>query len=503
MHELPATPTAADDRDQFGRPKAALGFGQLLAVTAYWLAITVLWGAFTFSVIPRLVESDGVLGSSTHPLAGLAIGVITTAGVLIAIVVQPAMGAISDHTRSRLGRRKPYIIAGTLMDIVFLTFAAWAFWNEAYWAFVGPSSCCSSPATSRRGPYQGYIPIWCPVARSASPRGCWERPTSRATCSGPAGDPVRGRPAHGARLPGDHAGPVRGDRRHRADHHAHHRPVRAGPSRPPTTLTLKERALSAWGTDLLAQRDYVWLLVSRLFVLTALVSLQAFAVFFLRTPTTWRRKAQTAQFPLIVTVAVAALLSAIPGGWISSRIGRKPVLYVAIGLGVVGAVVIATAPSYWMVVAAAVPIGICSGVFLGVDWALMTDIIPKAESGRYMGISSIAVAGAGPIAATVGGVAVFLASLVAESRPRLSRHLRADGGRAGDRRLGSATSDRARSRRLHRGRAGYVAGVTPPAEARPAQAGRYPARWSSTGAIGPSGGRAILRTAAVPGARGG
>ena len=48
-------------------------------MTAYWLAITVLWGAFTFSVIPRLVESDGVLGSSTHPLAGLAIGLITTA----------------------------------------------------------------------------------------------------------------------------------------------------------------------------------------------------------------------------------------------------------------------------------------------------------------------------------------------------------------------------------------------------------------------------------------
>ncbi|HEY8177269.1 MAG TPA: MFS transporter, partial [Candidatus Limnocylindria bacterium] len=98
-------------------------------------------------------------------------------------------------------------------------------------------------------------------------------------------------------------------------------------------------------------------------------------------------------------------------GWISSRIGRKPVLYVAIGLGIVGAAVIATAPAYWMVVVAAVPIGICSGVFLGVDWALMTDIIPKAESGRYMGISNIAVAGAGPIAATVGGVAVFLASL--------------------------------------------------------------------------------------------
>jgi MFS family permease len=72
--------------------------------------------------------------------------------------------------------------------------------------------------------------------------------------------------------------------------------------------------------------------------------------------------------------------------------------------------IIATAPAYWMVVAAALPIGVCSGVFLGVDWALMTDIIPKAESGRYMGISNIAVAGAGPIASTVGGLLVFAAS---------------------------------------------------------------------------------------------
>ena len=76
---------------------------------------------------------------------------------------------------------------------------------------------------------------------------------------------------------------------------------------PPTTLTLKQRAFSAWGTDLLAQRDYIWLLVSRLFVLTALVSLPAFAVFFLENAHGMAPdEAQTAQFPLILTVAVAA-----------------------------------------------------------------------------------------------------------------------------------------------------------------------------------------------------
>ena len=129
-------PSAADDRDEFGRPKTSLSWVQLLAVTAYWLAITVLWGAFTFSVIPRLVESAGVLGSSTHPLAGLAIGVITTAGVLIAIIVQPTMGAISDHTQARMGRRKPYILIGTAMDLLFLTFAAWAFWRWWWWSSI-------------------------------------------------------------------------------------------------------------------------------------------------------------------------------------------------------------------------------------------------------------------------------------------------------------------------------------------------------------------------------
>jgi MFS family permease len=415
MHEAGSLPTAADDRDQFGRPKTPLTPGQLLAVTAYWLAITVLWGAFTFSVIPRLVESPGVLGSSTHPLAGLAIGVITTAGVLIAIVVQPTMGSISDHTRSRLGRRKPYILVGTFLDLLFLTFAAWAFWNENYWAFVGSVGLLQFSSNFAQGPYQGYIPDLVPGRQVGIASGLLGAANIAGNLLGPGLAII-----FVAVLPGVVGFPE----------------ITLGlfaaigaielitmlvtvffvPDRPApeTTKTLRQRALGAWGTDLLAQRDYVWLLVSRLFVLTALVSLQAFAVFFLENAHGMAPdEAQTAQFPLILTVAVAALLSAVPGGWISSRIGRKPVLFVAIGLGIIGAVVIAIGPAYWMVVAAAVPIGICSGVFLGVDWALMTDIIPKAESGRYMGISNIAVAGAGPIASTVGGLLVFAASAAA------------------------------------------------------------------------------------------
>ena len=359
------------------------------------------------------MESKGVLGSSTHPLAGLAIGVITTAGVLIAILVQPTMGAISDHTRSRMGRRKPYILIGTGLDLLFLTFAAWAFWNQNYWAFVVAVALLQFSSNFAQGPYQGYIPDLVPGKQVGIASGLLGAANIAGNLLGPGLAII-----FVAILPGIVGFPE----------------ITLGlfaaialvevvtmlitvlivPDRPapPTTKTLRERAFSAWGTDLLANRDYVWLLISRLFVLTALVSLQAFAVFFLENAHHMDPdEAQSSQFPIILTVAVAALLSAVPGGWISSRIGRKPVLFVAIGLGVLGAVIIGVGPSYWMVVAGAVPIGICSGVFLGVDWALMTDIIPKAESGRYMGISNIAVASAGPIASTVGGLLVFAVSL--------------------------------------------------------------------------------------------
>jgi MFS family permease len=416
MLEAPTPATAADDRDEFGRPKATLSTGRLLAVTAYWLAITTLMGALTFSVIPRLVES--VLGNSNHPLAGLAVGAITTAGVLIAIVVQPTMGAISDRTQHRLGRRKPFIVAGTIMDLVFLTFLAWAFWNELYWPFLVAVACLQFSSNFAQGPYQGYVPDLVPTRQVGLASGLLGGANIAGNLIGPGLAIL-----FITVLPGLLGFPE----------------ITLGlfvtiglievvtmlitviwvPDRPapPNDLSLLERAKSAWGTDILAEKDFVWVMVSRLLVLTGLVTLQAFAVFYLENAHRMGPdQAQGASFPVLVTMLVAALVSSVPGGRISNRIGRKPVLYVAIGFGALGGLMLAAAPAYWMVLAAAVPIGLCTGVFLGVDWALMTDIIPKAASGRYMGISNIAVASAGPIGSTIGGLITFAVALFIADR---------------------------------------------------------------------------------------
>ena len=217
------------------------------------------------------------------------------------------MGAISDHTRARMGRRKPYILVGTAMDLVFLTFAAWAFWNQSYWAFLVAVALLQFSSNFAQGPYQGYIPDLVPGRQVGIAPACWARRTSRATCSALGWRSSLSRCCPGSSVSLRSRWACSCDRRGRGDHHADHRLHRAGSPAPPTTKTLRERALGAWGTDLLANRDYVWLLVSRLFVLTALVSLQAFAVFFLENATTWQPDdAQTSQFPIIITVAVAA-----------------------------------------------------------------------------------------------------------------------------------------------------------------------------------------------------
>ena len=43
------------------------------------------------------------------------------------------------------------------------------------------------------------------------------------------------------------------------------------------------------------------------------------------------------------------------------------------------------------------------GMFLAVDWALLSSVVPRISSGRYMGISNVATASAGVLAIGIAG----------------------------------------------------------------------------------------------------
>ena len=109
------------------------------------------------------------------------------------------------------------------------------------------------------------------------------------------------------------------------------------------------------------------------------------------------------------------MITAWPAAKLSDRIGRKAVIYAACGLGATGMALLTVAPGLPIAEVGIILIGVGAGAFLSVDWALMTDIIPKASSGRYMGMSNVATASAGALALIIGGPVIDIVGGTAQS----------------------------------------------------------------------------------------
>ena len=171
-------------------------------------------------------------------------------------------------------------------------------------------------------------------------------------------------------------------------------------------------ALETFGTDILRERSYVFLLGSRFFMMMATSFFMNLNILYLER-TFGLVGTEQGQW-VLVALAVALGMTAIgtiPGARISDRIGRKPVIYASAVVGSIGMAVIALAPSIEVAIVGIALVGLAGGAFLSVDWALMTDIIPKASAGRYMGLSNVVEASNGPTASALGGVIMFVVAL--------------------------------------------------------------------------------------------
>jgi MFS family permease len=163
-------------------------------------------------------------------------------------------------------------------------------------------------------------------------------------------------------------------------------------------------AREGWATDILRERSFLWLVGSRLFVLMGANMLINFATFYLA-DTFGLSQAETGgtNILLLGATVLGNVATVVPAGRISDRVGRKKVIYAACATAAAGMLIVALSPAVPVSIVGAGLFGAGTGMFLAVDWALMTDIIPKASSGRFMGISNLAVGLAGPVAALLAG----------------------------------------------------------------------------------------------------
>jgi MFS family permease len=165
----------------------------------------------------------------------------------------------------------------------------------------------------------------------------------------------------------------------------------------------KSVALS-FAIDVKRYRDFGWLMISRLFFLMGPVGIGSFATNFIQD--TYRltpAKATAYSAVLQAGVVVFAAVMSMSAGFAARRLGKKRLVSLACLIGALGSALLITAPSLLLLFVFGSIVGISLGTFLSVDWAFMTDLIPKAEAGRYMGVSNIATVSSGLIARPILG----------------------------------------------------------------------------------------------------
>jgi len=93
-------------------------------INVFWFANNFHWQALLAIVIPSMVVK--FLGDADKDI-NLAMVVVW--GTLAAVVVNPLIGAVSDYATFRMGRRRPFLLFGTLLNVIVLVLFAFS----SYW----------------------------------------------------------------------------------------------------------------------------------------------------------------------------------------------------------------------------------------------------------------------------------------------------------------------------------------------------------------------------------
>jgi MFS family permease len=382
-----------------------------IVLSLYWVAIGYLWQSLATLILPDLVQS---LVGSAHK--GIALSTLEGIGTVMAVVWQPLAGSISDRSRSRWGKRRPFVVAGTVGDVIFLAGIAL---SGSYWLVVVFYFLLQTASNTAQGPYQGWMPDVVPEDQRGTASGYYGVANIVGILAGTVGAGIMlghfGRPAAIASIAAlltvtmlitvllvpDRAAPAQD--RFESPWHA----VRTTFSRP------------------LAYPQFLWLMASRLLILMGIVGIQSF-VFFYFSDTYFHgdsRETTNATTALVGIVVVVALVVTWPAARLSDRIGRRPLILASGVLAALGTLDLVFSHYTWapaglldalgstfhvpplaaQATLAGVVIGIGFGAFESVDWAFIQDVIPQGESGLFMGFSNIATAGSGVIARFITG----------------------------------------------------------------------------------------------------
>ena len=122
----------------------------LFTMNVYWFGLSFMWNSIHPIILPSVL-----LHIVPPHLKNSYLGVLTFCGLILAMVIQPISGAVSDGWLSRWGRRRPLAIVGVGLDLIFLVLLAWS--GNLLVIFLGYVGL-QITSNIAHGPMQGIIP---------------------------------------------------------------------------------------------------------------------------------------------------------------------------------------------------------------------------------------------------------------------------------------------------------------------------------------------------------
>ena len=389
-----------------------MGTRNYITMNVYWFGLAFMWNGLHPIILPALL-----LRFAPESLKNTYLGGLTFAGLILAMVVQPLAGGLSDRTRSRWGRRRPWILAGTLFDLVFLAGMALA---GGFWGLLAAYLLLQVASNVAHGPAQGLIPDLVPDERRGLASGIKNLfdmgglvaaslvagqlmgdgnsalafaviggvlalsglVTLVATPEPPASDPRES--AAGYDRSAECVSTAR-------------------LSSPQSELDkVSRRSLrDLLRVDFRRYPDYTWLIVSRFLILLGIYAVQGFAQYYIRD---WLGVPNPTEVTgnLLATIGLALTFLVFPAGLLSDRFGRRGLNLFAGALAALGIFLLIFVHNISSLYVFGGIIGVATGIFVSVNWALATDLIPPKEAGKYLGLSNLATAGSGAASRLAG-----------------------------------------------------------------------------------------------------
>jgi MFS family permease len=425
-----------------------------ITINIYWFALTTRSQVLTPLIVPVLVQR--FVGESVK---GTYVGRMRLWALMVALLVQAVMGLLSDRSTLCWGRRRPFIVAGTLGELVVFALIGAITGMEGmagYWVLFGLYSLSMVASNTAHAATQGLIPDLVPVdqrGRFSGVKALLELPvplvfTSFVVANMVAAGNLRGalfvlmavlflcmvitlftreRPPEQVDRDVDWQPIVRlalmtgaftvvilgtGAVVNVAMVNLALSPaltVVAGLMGMALAVLIGVRLSVAVGlgkADGDASREsFTWWVTNRLAFMVASTNLAGFMLYFLqeRFPALSGEAAAGPAARVMMFVGLFIMVTAVPAGWLADKLGKRLLVAAAGVLAATGTGLILLVPAMTAMYIGGSLVGAAIGLFYSANWALGTEIVDQQSAGHLLGISNLAGAGSGAIGAYIGG----------------------------------------------------------------------------------------------------